>query len=53
MIFQEMNEFLEEYAPIYSKFMVDYKGDMYPRGIQRQQECVGWNLEDFVPKEHK
>jgi hypothetical protein len=52
MIFQGCNEFMKDYAPIYSKFMKDYKCDMYPRGIQRQQECVGWKPEDSVPREH-
>jgi hypothetical protein len=52
MIFQRFNEFMKDYAPIYDKFMEDYKCDVYPRGIQRQQECAGWNPEDFVPGEH-
>jgi hypothetical protein len=52
MIFQGCNEFMKDYAPIYDKLMEDYKRDMYPRGIRRQHECVGWNLEDFVPGEH-
>jgi hypothetical protein len=50
MIFQGCSEFMKDYASIYDKFMVDYKRNMYPRGIQRQQECVGWNPEDFVPR---
>jgi hypothetical protein len=33
MIFQRCNEFMKDYAPIYDKFMENYKCDMYPRGI--------------------
>jgi hypothetical protein len=48
MIFKRCNEFMKDYAPIHSKFMEDYKCDIYLRGIWRQQDCVGrnWNPEE-------
>jgi hypothetical protein len=52
MIFQRCSKFMEDYVPIYNKFVEDYKCVMYPRGIRRQQECVGWNPENFMRGEH-
>jgi hypothetical protein len=56
IISQGCNKFMKDYAPIYDKFMEDYRGDSYRtyanRNVRRQQECVGWNPEENVPGEH-
>jgi hypothetical protein len=55
LISQGCNKLMKDYAPIYDKFMEDYRMGSYlkytSRNVQRQQECAGWNPEENVPGE--